>query len=168
MPTAVHDFFTRFLANGIRDQLKIVANKGGDVGEFASRIENGGSSRIMLPGETGDNSLAMRREPDEQFQHLDAAYPGVVIEVSYSQDGKDLSRLAEDYILRSNGDVKTVLGIDINNAEDSTVSIWHAYYIREVTLGSRARNVTLWWHCSKPEIALSGPRTDPFQATGMS
>src|SRR4051812_47732442 len=90
MPSPVHDFFKTFLANEIRDQLKRIADKGGATGEFAAKIEDGGSSRILLEEGISDGasegpSHPMRREPDGQFQHQDAAYPGVVLEVSYLQ-----------------------------------------------------------------------------------
>jgi hypothetical protein len=53
----------------------------------------------------------------------------VVLEVSYSQDGKNLRKLAQDYILYSNGDIKVVVGMDINyGGRDSTVSLWRPKY----------------------------------------
>lgn len=55
----------------------------------------------------------------------------MVLEVSYSQDGKDLKKLALDYILRSNGDIKVVLGVDINYGDKSTVSVWRPHYVKE-------------------------------------
>ncbi|KAK0655270.1 hypothetical protein B0T16DRAFT_310992, partial [Cercophora newfieldiana] len=119
MPSPVHEFFTNLLANEIRDQLKEIAERADKVGDFAGQIEYGGSSRVLLREGISDEGLGatdhvVRREPDGQFQHPDAAYPGVVFEVPYSQDGKDLKKLASDYILRSNGDIKAVVGIDIN------------------------------------------------------
>lgn len=104
------------------------------MGEFASRIESARSSRILLrerTSETGEICYPLRRQPDEQFQYRSAAYPGVVIEVSYSQDGKNLRRLAQDYILYSNGDIKLVIGIDINDAKDCTVSLWRPRYTQK-------------------------------------
>lgn len=48
----------------------------------------------------------------------------MVVEISYSQDGKNLEKLAQDYILYSNGDIKAVIGIDINyGGKESTVSL---------------------------------------------
>ena len=47
----------------------------------------------------------------------------MVLEVSYSQDGKNLKKLACDYILRSNG--------DINDGKESTVSLWGPNYVKE-------------------------------------
>jgi hypothetical protein len=40
-----------------------------------------------------------RHDLDAQFQHSEAQYPGVVIEMSYSQKQRDLSHIADDYIL---------------------------------------------------------------------
>jgi hypothetical protein len=130
MPSPVHDFFAASLADEFRDCLKGISEKGGDAGDFASKIANGGSSRVILAeGDPHDWQGPIRRQPDAQFQHRDAAYPGVVLEVSYSQDGKDLQRAAQDYILYSNGNIKAVIGIDINSIErESTVSIWRPKY----------------------------------------
>ncbi|KAK0655467.1 hypothetical protein B0T16DRAFT_397050 [Cercophora newfieldiana] len=136
MPSPIHKFFTNLLANEIRDQLKGISERADKVGHFAGQIEYGGSSRVLLREGISDEGLGVtdhvvvRREPDGQFQHPDAAYPGVVFEVSCSQDGKDLKKLASDYILRSNGDIKAVVGIDIND-EVSTVSLWRPYYVKE-------------------------------------
>ncbi|KAG9250639.1 uncharacterized protein F5Z01DRAFT_629048 [Emericellopsis atlantica] len=133
MPSPVHDFFSTFLADDIHDWLKRVAAEGGESGEFAAKIANGGSSRIFLrEGDLGRPCEPVRRQPDAQFQHDHTAYPGVVVEISYSQDGKTLEKLAQDYILLSNGDINAVIGIDINyGGKVSTVSVWRPLYTRE-------------------------------------
>ncbi|KAK3364400.1 hypothetical protein B0T25DRAFT_62924 [Lasiosphaeria hispida] len=136
MPSPVHDFFTALLANEIRDQPKQIAERGDKAGEFAAKIEDESSSCILLQENILDESLGatgpvVRREPDGRFQHWDAAYPGVVLEVSYSQDGRDLKKLASDYILRSNGDIKAVIGVDINYGRESTASLWRPNYVEE-------------------------------------
>src|SRR3569833_696272 len=125
-----------FLTDDIRDKLKRIATTGVAESGFAAKIADGCSSRILLEEGTSDGDSqnpgrTVRREPVGQFQHEDAAYPGVVLEVSYSQDGKDLRKLAADYILGSNGDIKAVIGIDINCGKDSTVSLWRPRYVRE-------------------------------------
>lgn len=55
-----------------------------------------------------------------------AQYPGVIIEVSYSQKRKDLPRLADDYILGSDRDIRVVIGIDVeyNASKEATLSVW--------------------------------------------
>ncbi|KAG9229033.1 hypothetical protein BJ875DRAFT_388192, partial [Amylocarpus encephaloides] len=108
MPNPVHDFFTAFVAE-ISRQLEVISHHGDSSAEFASQVANGGCARIFLKEANLDG--------DE--------YPGVVLEISYSQDGKDLKTLAWDYIQFSNGDVKVVVGIDIkhSNTKEATLSV---------------------------------------------
>jgi hypothetical protein len=133
MPTPVHEFFAVSVANEICDHLREVASNNNATGEFAARIANGGSSRMIL--KDGDTKLPVypQREPDAQFQHPDALYPGVVVEISYAQKGSDLRKLAWDYIMHSNGNIKVVIGIDINygDTKESTLSLWRSSYIKE-------------------------------------
>ena len=55
-----------------------------------------------------------------------AKYPGVVIEVLYAQKRKDLAIIAEDYILGSNGDIRAIIGIDVEyrGSKKATLSVW--------------------------------------------
>lgn len=48
MPFPVHNFFSTWLADEVRDWLRRIADGGGETGDFASKIANGGSSRIFL------------------------------------------------------------------------------------------------------------------------
>ncbi|PLB49700.1 hypothetical protein P170DRAFT_426575 [Aspergillus steynii IBT 23096] len=138
MPTPVHDFFATSVAGEICKQLERIARGKDAAGEFAERIANGGSSRIFLKegsfdGHPTDLEAFPQRQPDTQFQHRDAAYPGIVLEVSYSQNAKDMWKLARQYILCSNGDIKAVIGIDLNydGTKESTLSLWRPSYIHE-------------------------------------
>jgi len=76
--------------------------------EFANEIRPGGSASIKFIDEEYG-----KHDPDAQFRHSKAQFPGVVIEVSYSQKRKDLERLADDYILGSDSDIRVVVGLDI-------------------------------------------------------
>lgn len=66
-------------------------------------------------------------EPDSSFWHDDAEYPGVIIEVSYSQK-KVVGRLAEGYLLDSDASVQVVVGLDIEygkkGSRQATLSVW--------------------------------------------
>ncbi|RYO76470.1 hypothetical protein DL766_010157 [Monosporascus sp. MC13-8B] len=131
MPTPVHELVSTSLADEINEQLRCIAKQGGRAGEFAAQIVNAGSSRILLAEIVKDNT-PLQRQPDAQFQNENAVYPGLVVEISYSQDGKDLDKLAWQYIQGSNGNIKAVIGIDISyGAKASTVSIWRPCYYRE-------------------------------------
>ncbi|KAK0624085.1 hypothetical protein B0T14DRAFT_565391 [Immersiella caudata] len=128
MPSPAHEFFKTLLAHDIQDQLKRIAEQGDEASKFAARIKDGCSSRIFLRENLLEEAL---QAPEHAFQHLDVAYLGVVLEVSYAQDGKNLKNLAYDYILRSNGDIKVVIGVDINNGKETTVSLWRPNYVKE-------------------------------------
>lgn len=128
MPSTIHEYFSTCVVEVLKDQLRRIGEREGADGDFASRITSVGSARIFLETDDAD-SKTVRRQPDGQFQHKDSIYPGVVLEVSWSQDGKDLRRLAEDYILGSDGKIKAVVGFDINPlGKESTVSLWRAKF----------------------------------------
>jgi hypothetical protein len=131
MPSPVHEFFANILALDLQIQLLEIAIQDNDTGIFASKIRIGGSATIQLAEGDSESFQTIRRQPDAQFRHANTQYPGVVIEVSYSQDGKNLRKLAQDYILYSNGDIKAVVGIDLNYAgKESTISLWRPEYTR--------------------------------------
>jgi len=44
-------------------------------------------------------------------------------QVSYTQKRKDVSKLAEEYILYSNGDIKAVIGLDMDYSAAKDVNL---------------------------------------------
>ena len=75
---------------------------------LASSVIHRSTSRI-LRGKVDDDRKA-KHSPDAEFVLVGAGYLGVVIETSFSQKRKDLSKLAEDYILGSVANVSVVTG----------------------------------------------------------
>jgi hypothetical protein len=130
MPSPIHDKFAASLVSSIEQEILRIGREYSKVRGFTSQLETEGSSRIILPyeekQENGDPILKeLRRQPDGQFRFEGAEFPGVVLEVSYSQDGKQLSKLAKQYINYSEGNIKLVICIDINYGSiKSTVSLW--------------------------------------------
>jgi hypothetical protein len=68
---------------------------------------------IEFPAENASSGRKSKYKPDASFWHKDARYPGVIIEVAYSQMKKRLHWLAEDYLLDSDANVRVVIGLDI-------------------------------------------------------
>ncbi|ELR06578.1 hypothetical protein VC83_06264 [Pseudogymnoascus destructans] len=118
MPTALHETFIANIVEEIQIQLKSIQ---GPAASFAKKISSRGSTSIKFRDEEYG-----KHDPDAQFQYLEAPYPGVVIEVSYSQKRKDLARLADDYILGSDSDIRAVVGLDIEYSanKEATLSVW--------------------------------------------
>ncbi|PBP19279.1 hypothetical protein BUE80_DR009502 [Diplocarpon rosae] len=122
-PTLLHQAVTKRIVKEIEVQLKSIQDRfiKDSSAEFANEISSERSSTIKSTDEEYS-----RHDPDEQFRHQKAQFPGVVIEVSYSQKRKDLGRLADDYILGSDGEVRVVAGVHIGcrNSKKATLSVW--------------------------------------------
>jgi hypothetical protein len=120
MPPAVHEEFAVSVVGHIVRQLSLISARPGPSAEFAQDIQPGGSTTIAF-----DDSEYGKHDPDASFRHSKAQYPGIVIEISYSQKTRELTRLADDYILGSNGNIRVVIGLDIEySGKMATFSIW--------------------------------------------
>lgn len=111
MPSYVHESLTSLLSASIERQLdKFRASDIAELALYTNDILNGGSADIRLE----DGS---RHQPDLQFATELSRFPGLIVEVAYSQsvkdNGKSLSRLAEKYVLQSSGNIKLVIGVTI-------------------------------------------------------
>src|SRR5271168_1425610 len=123
MPTTIHETVNAKVVREIQNQLKSIADGGGPSAEFAGDIEYGGSESITFPDGYG------KHDPDGSFHHPIPQYPGVIIEVSYTQKRKDLARLADDYILGSTGEIRVVIGLDISyEGKMATLSVWRPLF----------------------------------------
>jgi hypothetical protein len=72
-------------------------------------------------------------KPDATFSHTSAQWPGVIIEVSFSQKETDLKNLAKDYILGSDENIQVVIGLNIEykNSKKASLSIWRPQYMKD-------------------------------------
>jgi hypothetical protein len=126
MPLPIHELLLCPISKEIQRQLSFIASHQDLSAEFAREIECQRSSTIHF-----DDSDYGRHDPDDSFAHSKTHYPGVVIEISYSQKRKDLARLADDYILGSDGSIRVVIGLDIEylgKAALATLSVWQPRY----------------------------------------
>jgi hypothetical protein len=119
MPTSLHEVLARKIDDEIGKQLRRIASRPGPTAKFAENILSLGSTTLIFDDDFG------KHDPDASFGLLGAQYPGVIIEVSYSQKRKDLPRLADDYILGSVGRIRAVVGVDVKyGGKRATLSIW--------------------------------------------
>lgn len=131
MPTPLHDTFCAKLVGEISSQLKQF-QEDGEVATFAREVEHFATSRILIAEDAeGGERRYIKREPDASFGHRRAQYPGVIIEVCYSQKRRQISRLADDYILNTDGSVNVVvcLDIDYKGSKKATISVWRPEYV---------------------------------------
>lgn len=140
MPSVRHETFSAKVSRETEAQLVKIANgPKNETSEFASKISTGRSGKVYLREfDSDDDDLELikdwiEREPDEQFQHEGAVYPGVVFEIASSQSRKSLEKVAWDYIQYSNGSIKVVVGFQLGYDKDLTarVSVWKPRYADE-------------------------------------
>ena len=137
----VRSFILAALADVVVDQLTPAI-----LADLLRRVESMGCSDISLGSGNG------RSSPDGSFGHLEAKFPAAVIEVSNSQK-KNLKNLARDYIVHTHGNVRLVIGIDIDyqHTKMGVVSVWRAehHYLPDGRLHLAVRaavinQVSLW------------------------
>lgn len=133
MPTGVHELFIDGVEDAIRSQLKTIRSGGDKAAFFAQKVRPARSTEIYFPVDNALPGTRLKYELDASFWHKDARYPGVIIEVAYSQKRKRLARLAEDYLLDSNASVQVVVGLDIEygkkGSRKATLSVWRTYVV---------------------------------------
>jgi hypothetical protein len=111
-------------------QLDDFERSAGKAAELAKGIEEWGSPKITINSRSKGKDN--KKSPDKTYGHEDckSTHPGLVIEVAYSQDASELFELAKKYIEGSNGETRTVVGIDIDYKHTpggyAKFLVWHA------------------------------------------
>jgi hypothetical protein len=130
MPTGVHELFIDRVEDAIRSQLKAIRKGSDKAALFAQKVRAARSTEIYFPVDGASLTKKSKHEPDASFWHNDAQYPGVIVEVAYSQKKRRLRRLAEDYLLDSDASVQVVVGLDIEygrkESREATLSVWRS------------------------------------------
>ncbi|KAJ8131301.1 hypothetical protein O1611_g2326 [Lasiodiplodia mahajangana] len=121
MPSFLHDGLAEEVGMDIGAWLRNIQNgticSNQKTIEIAECIGGSGTANMTLPATTTQTG---RKGPDKAYQHSECDYPGLVIEVAWSQRELDLPQLAEDYIIGSKGEIKTVVGINIYDINDDS------------------------------------------------
>ncbi|EXK75780.1 hypothetical protein FOQG_19455 [Fusarium oxysporum f. sp. raphani 54005] len=133
MPSRTHDHFAQFIYDDIFNAISEHARDSEQVRSFSANIKKAGTADIILydSDDKSKDPVPLKRSPDAQFLYVDTAFPSVVVEVAYSQDGKQLSKIAKQYIHYSDGNIKAVLCFDLNKGSESTISVWKPRFIPE-------------------------------------
>jgi hypothetical protein len=79
--------------------------------ELAKSINSYRTALIHFPTRFSEDSDA--KSPDKSSKYKDCKYPRLVIKVAWSQEQKDLPKLAERYFQASEGGIHTVVGINL-------------------------------------------------------
>ncbi|KAI9652466.1 MAG: hypothetical protein M1829_001527 [Trizodia sp. TS-e1964] len=131
MPSSTHELCTSEILEHIQALLRKYRNAdSAAVRAFAEKVIATGSTDLKLSDADGaiDGASGARyniHSPDISFSHMQATWPGVIIEVAFSQKDKKLGRLADDYILGSDGNIRAVVGVMLEyRGQGAWVSLW--------------------------------------------
>ncbi len=132
-PTVLHSCFMSLVAREIITRIHEIAESDDLASSsFAKNIHGMGSARLDLLGtEQQEGKPKMRRDPDYSFKHYEARWPGVVLELSYPAKRRALPHLADDYLLETNGDIRILVGLDLDTVtKRATISTWQPQFKR--------------------------------------
>ncbi|KAJ9633941.1 hypothetical protein H2199_009190 [Coniosporium tulheliwenetii] len=145
MPTSVlHEYFSTSVTTRIRSELQNLASKyrssNSKLSCLIADIEQTGTPEIALdePSSSPESSQEQssdakirrvtKRSADAVFIHPAGDSHTAVVEIAYSQKRKDLPYLADSYITGSRGEIRVVIGLDIEyntqKGKEATVSVW--------------------------------------------
>jgi hypothetical protein len=90
MPSATHEIFTTKVVLEIVSQLNRLGTDTSEpeIAALAGSIVPCASTDIILYGDPTGKQEYPKKSPDASFRHKNAAYPSVVIEISYTQKRK--------------------------------------------------------------------------------
>lgn len=154
MPDRLHESFNRQVEDRIMQAVTSLVDRlstagQAEVAQAVRGFHKGGSTTLEMHAprlenssqETGDGEQGIvRRSPDASFFHdmADTNAPLVVLEVSYSQQRKNLRQLADSYIVDSEHETRCMVGFDLAYTaperrkktrkvdKTATVAVWRA------------------------------------------
>ena len=98
MSVFTHDIFTELIVQEIGPQLKNVAREETDIAAVLDLVRSESTSDVYRHGYEAIYERYLKHTSYASFAHAHSQYPSVVIETSYSQHQKKLTRLADEYI----------------------------------------------------------------------
>jgi len=133
MPPLIHDGFIIALHDYIRNSIELRTRRPDTLGIWLRKVKSKSTTDILLKLENNKDNRS-KRSPDAAYAYKGVHFPGIVIEVSYSQKVKDLPHLADDYILGSDGNIQMVLGLDLEYKKQKTAKayVWRPVYRQNV------------------------------------
>jgi hypothetical protein len=136
MPSVCHDGMAGRINTSITDWLKDVRDGRSEIDGIpcsdARTISIAADVEAALGGEVNFPKYSSEYHPDLSFRFRGPIFPGLVIEVAWSQAESDLQRKARRYIEYSNGDIRTVIGVSLNDIYGgrgtAIFSVWRAEF----------------------------------------
>ncbi|KAF2146023.1 uncharacterized protein K452DRAFT_355500 [Aplosporella prunicola CBS 121167] len=117
-PNALHELLRHNLDRRIQAKLdELKAKHPTELGPVLEKVCCEYRSNIFWTTDSNtDEDNPDQKSPDSQFRHLEGHWPSIVIEISYGQKLLDVPNIAHDYIYNTGGNIRTVLGFDLDSS----------------------------------------------------
>ncbi|OBT65147.1 hypothetical protein VE03_04698 [Pseudogymnoascus sp. 23342-1-I1] len=126
-PVRLHEAFQSQVDDWIQDKLKAIADSNAQSKPFVQDISCCRSATILIEP-PGNERVVISHSPDSQFIYLDTGWPSVVLEAARSLGPKSLSGLARDYIVQSGGNIRAVVGFELDTeSKKVSLTVWRAH-----------------------------------------
>lgn len=127
-PVGVHEIFKSRVVSWIHSRLDAIADSGAQSGLFVQKILCRGSATLLIEPPAKER-VVIRHDPDSQFAYTRRYWPSVVIELANSPGPKSLSRLANDYILESRGNIRAFVGFELDmGTKRVSLTVWRPHF----------------------------------------
>ncbi|KAI0534280.1 hypothetical protein GGR58DRAFT_483450 [Xylaria digitata] len=131
MPTKFHEYLSQGINKAIIEQQLLIKIGRAECGigmcrgryckdfhtkEIAQRLNDQGHDTVKGSAEAESD----KKDPDlsYKYDHPRSKFPGLVVEVGWSQKSLDLQKKCKWYIEKSCGEIRTVIGVDLNDLYD--------------------------------------------------
>lgn len=131
-PTPFHASIISKLVAEIESLLVVISQANTAAGAFTGLLRADVSPALYLIGsEDDDGPPFSRRHPDAAFWHVNARWPGVVIEITngdkYAGKRRSMFMIAKDCILKTDGEIRVVVSLAIDSESSiGSISTWRA------------------------------------------
>lgn len=149
MPSELHEHMAEQINRAITTRLdkfieRSVTMTSKQTPQLAGDILTRGSAdmKFLVPGRV--RKKYNKNSPDKSYRHRACPeYPGLVIEVAWSQRPLELHKLAKRYIQRSNGRIRTVVGINIEYQDARSLADFSVWRAGEADGGGKVSEVSI-------------------------
>ncbi|OBT71979.1 hypothetical protein VF21_08579 [Pseudogymnoascus sp. 05NY08] len=150
-PITVHQAFKSRIGSWIKDRLDAIADSNAQSKLFVQDIVACGSADLLIEPPSNVR-VVIHHNPDSQFMYIGTCWPTVIIELANSPGLKSLSRLAEDYILQSQGNIRAVVGFEFHmETKKVSLTVWRPDFFmgpekEGPTVGMKSETQMLYWY----------------------
>jgi hypothetical protein len=132
MPTTTHEAFVTKITRLIDTKIDELARPGSRVSELLATVESRGSAAFRTVNIQLDKAVHLRRPRDLQsdacWGRMGDHYPGLTVEVAYTQTSMELVEKINKIIGYSGGCVRCVIAIDLGcPGPSANVQVWRSH-----------------------------------------